>query len=285
MSRIRRHRIRALIISAAAVAVMAAVASSAFGITIKAGNIEATFDGKISPTAFPKKEKAPVALTLEGKLKTTDGTHISPAKTISLDFDKAGELVTKGLPSCSASQIESTLTAQAKSTCGDALVGTGSVHAEIAFPEQQPFGASGPLLIFNASKGNKQALLLHVYAKVPAPTTFVVPVKIKKIHGKYGTNAFIAVPTDHQRPGLGHELQSQDRQKIHGQGQEGKPAQGLLPDRHPLRPRRIRVRQRHEDERNVQQALHAQGLAAPPDSRSTRRAPIRGRDVVQGRLR
>jgi hypothetical protein len=195
VSRIRRHRIRALIISAAAVAVMAAVASSAFGITIKAGNIEATFDGKISPTAFPKKEKAPVALTLEGKLKTTDGSHISPAKTISLDFDKAGELVTKGLPSCSASQIESTLTAQAKSTCGDALVGTGTVHAEIAFPEQQPFGASGPLLIFNASKGNKQALLLHVYAKVPAPTTFVVPVKIKKIHGKYGTNAVIAVPT------------------------------------------------------------------------------------------
>ena len=30
---------------------------------------------------------------------------------------------------------------------------------------------------------------------MPAPTTFVVPVKIKKISGKYGTNAFIKVPT------------------------------------------------------------------------------------------
>ena len=54
-------------------------------------------------------------LTLEGKLKTTDGTHIPAAKTISLDFDKAGELFTKGLPSCKQSEIESTLTAQAKS--------------------------------------------------------------------------------------------------------------------------------------------------------------------------
>jgi hypothetical protein len=195
VSRIRGNRNRALAIAAASIAVMAAVVGSASGITIKSGVIEATFDGKISPTAFPKKEKAPVTLSLEGKLKTTDGSHISAAKTISLDFDKAGELFTKGLPSCKQSDIESTLTAQAKSTCGGALVGTGVVTAQIAFPEQAPFGASGPLLIFNASKGNKQALLLHVYAKVPAPTTFVVPVAIKKTGGKYGTNAFIKVPT------------------------------------------------------------------------------------------
>ena len=195
MSRIGRNRVRALAIAAAAVAVMAAVVGSASGITMKAGKIEATFDGKISPTAFPKKEKAPVTLTLEGALRTTDGTHIPAVKTISLDFDKAGELFTKGLPTCKVGELESTLTTQAKKSCGDALVGTGKVKAKIAFPEQAPFGASGPLLIFNASKGNKQALLLHVYAKVPAPTTFVVPVKIKKTGGKYGTNAFIAVPS------------------------------------------------------------------------------------------
>jgi hypothetical protein len=174
---------------------MAVLVSSATGITVKGGILEATFEGKISPTAFPKKEKAPVALSLEGKLKTTDGSHIPAVKTVSLDFDKAGELFTKGLPTCKQGELESTLTTQAKKVCGDALVGTGRVTADIAFPEQPPFGASGPLLIFNASKGNKQALLLHVYAKVPAPTTFVVPVKIKKTGGKYGTNAFIRVPT------------------------------------------------------------------------------------------
>ena len=180
---------------ATAVAVMAAVVGSASGITIKVGNLETVFDGKISPTAFPKKEKSGLTLQLEGKLKTIDGSHLPAAKTISLDFDKAGELFTKGLPTCKQGELESTLTAQAKQSCGDALVGTGKVSADIQFPEQAAFGASGPLLIFNASKGNKQALLLHVYAKVPAPTTFVVPVKIKKIGGKYGTNAFIAVPT------------------------------------------------------------------------------------------
>lgn len=195
MNRIRRNRIRTLAIAAAALAVMAAVVGSAAGITIKEGNLEATFDGKFSPTAFPKKDKAPLTLELKGDLKTIDGTHIPAVKTISLDFDKAGELFTKGLPTCKSGELESTLTATAKKNCGDALVGTGKVAAKIQFPEQPPFGASGPLLIFNASKGNKQALLLHVHAKVPAPTTFVVPVAIKKTGGKYGTNAFIKVPT------------------------------------------------------------------------------------------
>ena len=195
MSRIRKHRIRALAVAVAAVGVMAALVASASGITIKAGNIEATFDGKISPTKFPKKEKAPLTLELSGKLKTTDGSHIAAAKTISLDFDKAGELFTKGLPSCTVGQLESTITAQAEKTCKDALVGKGTVTADISLPEQAPFGASGPLLIFNGSKGNKQSLILHVYAHVPAPTTFVVPVTIKKEGGKYGTNAFIKVPT------------------------------------------------------------------------------------------
>jgi hypothetical protein len=176
-------------------AAMAALVASASGITVKSGEIEVTFDGSISPTKFPRHEKAPLTLQLKGSLKTNNGTHIPAVKTISLDFDKAGELFTKGLPSCTSGQLQSTITSQAKAVCGDALVGTGTVTADIALPEQAPFGASGPLLIFNASKGNKQALLLHVYAHVPAPTTFVVPVAIKKEHGKYGTNAFIKVPT------------------------------------------------------------------------------------------
>jgi hypothetical protein len=180
----------------AAIAAMALVVSGAVAkkITIKSGNLVATFGGGIAPKKLPKKDRAPLTLKLEGKLDTVDNSHIPAVKTISLDFDKAGLLSTKGLPSCKSGAIESTLTSQAKKVCGKALVGTGRVTADIKFPEQAPFGAGGPLLIFNASKGNKQALLLHVHANVPAPTTFVVPVKIKKKGGKYGTNAFIRVP-------------------------------------------------------------------------------------------
>jgi hypothetical protein len=171
------------------------VASAATKVTLKSGNIEVTLEGGVSPSALPRNEMAGVTLKLKGKIESTDGTHVSAAKTISLDFDKAGKLFTKGLPSCKPGQLESRTTQDARKQCGKALVGTGNVTADISLPEQAPFGASGPLLIFNGSKGNKQSLILHVYAHVPAPTTFVVPVKISKAHGKYGTNAFIKVPT------------------------------------------------------------------------------------------
>ena len=60
--------------------------------------------------------------------------------------------------------------------------------AEIAFPEQAPFSASGPLLIFNgAPKGGKQVLIFHVHANVPAPTTFVTTAVISKQGGRFGT--------------------------------------------------------------------------------------------------
>jgi hypothetical protein len=181
---------------AAAIAVTAAVVANAAPVTVKSGNIEVTLDGGISPSALPKKERGPLTLTLEGELSTSDKTHIPPVKTVSLDFDKAGELFNKGLEACKTGQLESTLTAQAKSVCRKAIVGTGKVSADIALPEQPPFPAHGPLVIFNGGqKGSKKVLILHVHAHVPAPTTFVVPVTITKKGGKYGTNAFIKVPT------------------------------------------------------------------------------------------
>jgi len=171
--------------------------ASAAKITFQSGIIKGTFGGGISPKALPKSGPgAGLTLKLEGKMETTDKSHIDPVDTISLDFDKAGKIYAKGLATCTVGKLESTVTAQAKSACKKALVGTGSVAADIQLPEQKPFGASGPLLIFNGPpKGGQPSLILHVHANVPAPTTFVVPVKISKASGKYGTNAFIKVPT------------------------------------------------------------------------------------------
>jgi hypothetical protein len=197
LTRIRRHKIRAFAVAAVVIVagVAAAIASAAPKVTLKIGtDIEATFAGSFSPTALPKHGSAPITLNLSGAMKTTDGTHIPPLETISLEFDKAGSLNTKGLASCTVGKLESTTTKTAEKSCKSAIVGKGNVTAEIALPEQPPFGASGPLVVFNGSKGSKQELILHVYAHVPAATTFVVPVKISKAHGKFGTKAFIQVP-------------------------------------------------------------------------------------------
>lgn len=182
-------------LAAAALASVGLAANLATAQVIKAGNLVATIDGKISPTKLPKAKPAPITLKLSGTLETADKTHPPAIKQIYLEFDRNGHLNTKGLPTCKVGKLQSTLTSQAKRACGAALIGSGRAEAEIAFPEQAPFSAGGPMLIFNGSKGNRQKLILHVYAKVPAPTTFVTTAVIGKGKGPYGISARVAVPT------------------------------------------------------------------------------------------
>ena len=125
-----------------------------------------------------------------------DGSHPPALTKLNLDFDRHGHLFTRGLSTCRAAQLESTLTSQARRICGRALVGGGRVGAEIALPEQAPFDASGPLLIFNGRpRGGSRLFSFHVYARVPAPTTFVTTGVIGRSHGAYGTSARIRIPT------------------------------------------------------------------------------------------
>ena len=194
--RFRSKRLRLVASGLTLLVAVAAVASVASGDTVTAGNLTISIEGQISPTKLSKTTPTPITLTVSGSVKTGDGSHPPALKTIALEFDKNGGIYTKGLPTCDPAKLTATLTAQAKQICGPALVGTGTVSADILFPEQAPFSASGPLLIFNGKpKGGKPVLVFHVHANVPAPTTFVTTGVISKASGKYGTSTEIAIPT------------------------------------------------------------------------------------------
>jgi hypothetical protein len=76
------------------------------------------------------------------------------------------------------------------------VVGTGQAGAEIEFPEQPPFFARAPMLIFNGpARGGNPVFIFQVYAHVPAPTTFVTTAEIGKASGLYGTRVLIKVPS------------------------------------------------------------------------------------------
>jgi hypothetical protein len=187
---------RLLLTVTAALALVGALIAGAAADTFQVGNLKADIDGKITPSKLPRHGQAPIGLEVSGSIDSVDGSHPAALKSIHLEFDKNGSLNTKGLPTCAPAKLFSTLTSQAKKACGSAQVGSGKVTAEIALPEQAPFSASGPLLIFNGPpKGGKQVLVFHVYAHVPAPTTFVTTAVISKQGGKYGTVADIKIPT------------------------------------------------------------------------------------------
>ena len=148
---------------------------------IQAGDLIITLSGSTSPKKLPKNEYAPIVTNVSGKIKTSDSTHPSAFREIVADFDKDVKIDVKGFPVCKASQLEATNTTAAKRACGKTLLGSGSAHAEIAFPEQSPIKVASPLLIFNGGqKGSKTLLLIHTFITVPAPTAIVTTVTVQK---------------------------------------------------------------------------------------------------------
>ena len=195
MSNAPKKRLRTATIVLALTALGALAVSASQAQIVKSGNLQIEIEGDFAPKALPKAKHAPIKLEVEGSMETLDKSHVPATKELYLEFDRNGKLYTKGLASCTVGKLQSTLTAQARQACGKALIGTGRVTAEIALPEQRPFSAGGPLLIFNGSKGGKQELIFHVYANVPAPTTVVTTAKIGKGKGPYGTSARVKIPS------------------------------------------------------------------------------------------
>ncbi len=191
----RRNLLAALALSAV-LALGIAVAAYAAQITVQAGNLKLTFGGTVSPKGLPKKKLKPIALNVNGKIQTTDGTHPPALREAIVDIDKNGSLNTKGVPVCKRGELEARDTTAAKRVCGKAVVGSGNTHIEIAFPEQRPITATSPLTLFNGgTKGGKTTMFIHAFITVPVPAAVVTTLTIKKIHkGRYGYHTIAKVP-------------------------------------------------------------------------------------------
>jgi len=194
----RRRRVRRvrLIAGLVALAVAAFAVTGATGQTVRAGNLIVTVEGGFTPHQLSRSVPGPITLSARSTIRTADGGHLPALKTLHLLFDKHTGAYTKGLPTCSVGKLLNRLTDDAKRVCGDALIGTGQAGAEIALPEQAPFFAKAPMLIFNGPpKNGRPVFIFHVYAHVPAPTTFVTTGVLNKSHGLYGTDVELKIPT------------------------------------------------------------------------------------------
>jgi hypothetical protein len=190
-----RSRKKTLIVATLALALLV-VAGTAYGLTIRAGDLVLNADGGFSPTALPKHENAPITLHGGGKLSTVSGELPPIVETLNIEFDRHGEVQTTGLEVCTAGKLQATTVPAARRACPDAIVGEGKGSAIVAFPEQKQIPISSPITIFNGPKKHgDDTVLAHFYTTVPVPTTFIVPVVIEKIHkGVYGYRTMARIP-------------------------------------------------------------------------------------------
>ena len=152
------------------------------------GNLIVSFDGGISPRALPRAGTAPVAVSVETTVKTSDGTDPPPQlREIAIGINREGKMFDRGLPTCRVRSIQPATIKAARRICGGAIVGSGRIRVRVFLENQPPFTFQGPLLVFNATPlGGKRRILAQVYGIRP-PSAFVLTFKIVRRAGTFGT--------------------------------------------------------------------------------------------------
>jgi len=148
--------------------------------------ISVSATAQLEPRRLPQTEAAPAVLRIGFTSKATDGS--TPALSrIELDISHNVELHTIGLPSCSFAELYSTV-ANPFQSCAKSLIGRGIADSEIALPGKAPVAVSGHLAAFYVKRKEGGFVLVRVKTGQPLPLIYVIPFKIAKGRGSFGTS-------------------------------------------------------------------------------------------------
>jgi hypothetical protein len=169
-------------------------AGAGHGAVVRVGTLVLHADGGFEPRLLPKRAFAPIRFQGFGEVKTTDGSQPPALTHVKLDFDRDGRVTTAGLPVCPPGEIESASPSEARSRCRGAIVGVGSLSAELPF-DGAPLALSSKLTLFNGPRqGCDPTVIMHARAPAPVSETYVVVIPIERRHGAWGYHAEFDVP-------------------------------------------------------------------------------------------
>jgi hypothetical protein len=181
-----------LVLACAAGAVLsgAAVGSSGHGATVTYKDLVLHAEAEFRPERLPRRAYAPIRFEGEVDLSSRSGAQPDALTEATIYFDRDGHLDVAGLPTCAASQVANLGSAEARAVCRGAIVGEGTVEADVAGIQLR-----APLTIFNgpAEAGHPTAVL-HAPFGAPAEQVFAIPVPIERITGAYGYRVTLRVP-------------------------------------------------------------------------------------------
>lgn len=192
----RSKRRRTALLAMLAPLLVLTLAGGAAALRLQTGSTVLKFDARVSPRRLSRTAATPAAVTVSGRIFTTDGSvPLSLTKVrVKVDNDVAFETV--GLPVCRSRQIQARNNAAAARICRRALLGRGTMRIEVAFPGTAPSTIRGKVLIFNGGiKHGVPELLVHSYMTEPLPAAIVTTVQIRHASKGHGALATATVPT------------------------------------------------------------------------------------------
>jgi hypothetical protein len=180
---------------AAIAAIAASVAVAGAPVTGADGNSQ-SIDVKIGPKKLSKTTLTPATLEVTTKVSTSNPTGVpSPATRVTVDFDKNAKLYTKGIPTCTAAQLQNTSTEVAEQACSKAKIGSG--HASALLPVgTKIFPVEQVVTAYNgAPQGGRPTVLLHTYGTTPIQTTLILNGVVSNYNKEgYGPRLDVEVP-------------------------------------------------------------------------------------------
>lgn len=184
-----RRRLVTLALLLTAVAAFAAVARAE---TIQSGDVRVNFQARFAPKALPRERPAPITVDFEGRISTTDGTHPPALDKLRVELNSAGQVETRGLAKCATSALQATSSDLALARCRAALVGKGTFVAQL--PIEGDLLVGGRALVFNGTVDGQPGMLIHIFVSEPVRLTLVIPIKVSRQEGRFGTVLTTTVP-------------------------------------------------------------------------------------------
>lgn len=159
------------------------------------GNLRVSISGGLAPKRLPRKGVAPISVSVDGRISTTDESMPPQLKALRIELNRNGHLDRSGLPTCEYRSIQPGSSARALSQCRRALVGRGSFTANITLAGQEPYPTVGRMLLFNGQQGRRTVLYGHIYSARPFATSFVITFTMQKLRkGTYGIRLNAPLP-------------------------------------------------------------------------------------------
>lgn len=152
------------------------------------GGVVASLNAWLSPKRLPRHRPVPVSITLEGTVRA-DGGGVPPRLgRLEIDFGARDGLETDGLPRCPRGRLRNATGRQALARCRGALVGRGTITADVPLNPAQPLPARAGVLAFNGRSDGRPAIWVHAYSASP-PVSFVLPFRLRPPRGgTYGVS-------------------------------------------------------------------------------------------------
>ncbi len=188
----RRGRLRGLVAALLLLPVLLGGVVSAGAETVRKGELQVAFEGRLTPNSLPRSGQAPVTVSVSAKVASTGTEAPPPMHRIQIAINAHGHIDPTALPVCSLEQIQPATTDDALAACKRSLVGEGRFLANVS--GHPPFPAEGKIYAFNGELEGRPAILAHVYGTVPAPASYTLAFVISRSKGTFGTTLKATLP-------------------------------------------------------------------------------------------